>query len=146
MESSTESGFSCGVPASSGPRVVISAVLSPNLASEGAVRTRKISQMTMPEETSFSPSYWVCEFLWAHKGRWRFLEHLEGSIVLHFWNPSKRQQWRCWALLWALFSLPSLYEHTVNELSPLQMQVCSRRERETAAESKCCMHAESSCN
>lgn len=43
--------------ASSGPRVVISAMLSPDLASEGAISVRKTSQMTMSEETSFDPSY-----------------------------------------------------------------------------------------
>lgn len=50
-----------GCAASSGSRVVISAMLSPDLASEGTISTRKTSQMTMPEEISFDPSYCVCE-------------------------------------------------------------------------------------
>lgn len=49
--------------ASSGPRVVISTMLSPDVASEGGISMRKTSQMTMPEEISFKPSYWVCEVL-----------------------------------------------------------------------------------
>lgn len=65
---------------SSGPRIVIFAMLSPDLASGGAVSTRKTLQMTMPEETSFDPLILGDPSIWSSE---RSMEIPRASCRIH---------------------------------------------------------------